>query len=168
MASPQKFDEGGECSPELMVPRALPCGHVNCTQCLETKYKIHKGVRCETCDAVDRKLDIESLPIASVHVSNHQTAVTCDKLECNNTAYHFCGDKRCNGDLELHEKFVRKVYKVISTKKFKQTAGKYQKSFCKHHKSRRLIKACEKCEKLICNLCDRSEGECSDYQPELC
>ncbi|XP_067949656.1 E3 ubiquitin-protein ligase TRIM33-like [Watersipora subatra] len=171
MASATTFNKEEECShcceklPKLTEPRVLPCGHVSCTPCLEAKYKIHKGVRCETCHTVDRKLNIKSLPIASLHVSDHPTTATCDKPECKSTAYHFCvdcGEKVCNDDLELHDKYFRGGHKVISMREFEQTAGKYQKAFCKKHKNEQLIKACGRCKKFICNLCDRTEGECSD------
>ena len=62
---------------------------------------------------------------------------------------------------QLHDKYFRGGHKVVSMKEFEQTAGKYQKSFCKDHKNDQLIKACERCKKFICNLCDRTEEKCS-------
>ena len=36
---------------EMQQPRALPCGHVHCTECIQVNYQ-HKEIECKTCKLV--------------------------------------------------------------------------------------------------------------------
>ena len=59
---------------------------------------------------------------------------------------------------QKHFDYFGGEHEVLSIQRYEQSPNKYKKVFCEPHEKEVLVKACEKCDKLICYDCDGSEN----------
>ena len=52
-------------------------------------------------------------------------------------------------------------HRVISMQVYESSPAKYKKVFCEHHSTEVLVKACKKCDKMLCAHCDISDEDCT-------
>ena len=70
---------------------------------------------------------------------------------------------------QMHHAYFAEEHEVVSIQKYEQSHKKYKKAFCDDHNEEILMKACAKCDKLICIECDTSTQDCTgEYSKIAC